>query len=68
MTARHCLALAEQKPRLKSNWYQVYPLGLGSCLGDNVLIINWFKRAQTTVAVTVPWAGGPGLYKRAKQV
>lgn len=68
MPTRHCLALAEHKPQLKSNWYQVYPLGLWSCLVGNVLITNWFKRAQTTVVVTVFWAGGPGLYERVKQV
>lgn len=68
MPTRHCLALTEQKPRLKSNWYQVYTLGLWSCLVGNILIINWFKRAQTTVALTVPWAGCPGLYERVKQV
>lgn len=31
------------------------------------MIINLRKRAQATVGDTIPYAGGPGLYKKASE-
>lgn len=33
-------------------------------LWDNVLIINWSRKAQATVSHTIPWAGSPEIYTK----
>jgi hypothetical protein len=33
-------------------------------IGDVVLVVNCYRRAQSTVGGTIPWAGDSGLYKK----
>lgn len=42
-------------------------IGWWTRLWRTVVIINWCRKAWPTMGSTIPWAGGPGLYKNACQ-
>lgn len=39
-------------------------IGLGACMWEIALIVNWYRRVQHTMGGTIPWAGGPRLCKK----
>lgn len=47
-------------------WDNSDQAGLWAWLWGIVSTINWQGATKLTVGVTIPWVGGPGLYKRAK--